>query len=68
VPNVSQAQRAAMAAAASGRSDLGIPPSVGREFMSADQGGKLPPRAPKKKPAASARLYRGAKGVGRGAA
>ncbi len=41
-PAVSQAQRAAFAAAAEGRSTLGIPKSVGREKMAADPGGKLP--------------------------
>jgi len=45
MPNVSQAQRAAMAAAAAGNSTLGIPQSVGKEFMAADRGGKLPARA-----------------------
>jgi len=45
MPNVSQAQRAAMAAAAAGNSTLGIPQSVGAEFMAADKGGKLPRRA-----------------------
>lgn len=47
MPNVSQAQRAAMAAAKAGKSTLGIPKKVGREFMAADPGGKLPKRAPK---------------------
>lgn len=41
-PPVSQAQRAAMGAAASGNSTLGIPKKVGKEFINADQGGKLP--------------------------
>ena len=41
-PPVSQAQRGAMHAAASGNSTLGIPKSVGQEFASADPGGKLP--------------------------
>lgn len=41
-PPVSQAQRAAMGAAASGHSTLGIPKSVGKEFIDADKGGKLP--------------------------
>lgn len=41
-PPVSQAQRAAMHAAASGKSTLGIPKSVGEEFSEADPGGKLP--------------------------
>lgn len=34
-----------MAAAAKGRSTLGIPKKVGKEFMAADKGGKLPKRA-----------------------
>jgi hypothetical protein len=48
MPNVSQAQRGAMASAAAGKSTLGIPQKVGREFMRADKGGKLPARATKK--------------------
>ena len=44
MPAKSQAQRAAMAAAAQGRSTLGIPVSVGKEFMKEDKGGKLPKR------------------------
>lgn len=48
MPNVSQAQRGAMAAAAEGNSTLGIPKKVGQDFMAADKGGKLPARAPKK--------------------
>jgi hypothetical protein len=38
-----------MAAAARGKSTLDIPQKVGKEFMKADKGGKLPPKAPKKK-------------------
>lgn len=38
-----------MWAAAAGRSTLGIPKKVGKEFAQADPGGKLPKRAPKKK-------------------
>lgn len=41
-PAVSQAQRAAYAAAAAGHSTIGIPKSVGKEKMAADPGGKLP--------------------------
>ena len=67
MPNISQSQRAAMASAAEGRSTLGIPAKVGKEFMAADKGGKLPQRAPKKG-TASSRLYRGPKGVSRGSA
>lgn len=44
-PPVSQAQRKAMGAAMSGRSNLGIPKSVGKEFIDADPGGKLPEHA-----------------------
>lgn len=48
MPPVSQAQRAAMHAAAAGKSTLGIPKKVGEEFVAADKGGKLP--AKKKQP------------------
>jgi len=41
-PPVSEAQRRAMFAAKSGKSNLGIPKSVGKEFAEADPGGKLP--------------------------
>ena len=51
MPNVSEAQRGAMAAAAQGNSTLGIPKNVGADFMAADKGGKLPAKAPKKKSA-----------------
>jgi 8-oxo-dGTP pyrophosphatase MutT (NUDIX family) len=44
-PPVSEAQRKAMHAAASGKSNIGIPKSVGQEFAEADPGGKLPSRA-----------------------
>lgn len=44
MPPVSQAQRSAMYAAASGKSTLGIPKSVGKEFVATDQRGKLPKR------------------------
>ena len=43
-PPVSEAQRRAMWAAASGKSKLDIPQSVGQEFAAADEGGKLPDR------------------------
>lgn len=50
MPPVSQAQRGAMRAAAAGKSTLGIPKKVGKEFDAADPGGKLPTRVkPKKK-------------------
>ena len=42
MPMQSQAQRAAMHAAAQGHSTLGIPKKVGKEFVKADPGGKLP--------------------------
>ena len=42
MPPVSEKQRRAMGAAASGKSTLGIPKSVGKEFIAADKGGKLP--------------------------
>jgi hypothetical protein len=44
MPPVSEAQRRAMRAAASGHSTLGIPKKVGQEFSKADPGGKLPKR------------------------
>ena len=52
MPPVSQAQRAAMHAAAAGKSTLGIPKKVGAEFVAADEPGKLPAKANpnKKKP------------------
>ena len=49
VPAVSDAQRRAMFAAAAGKSTLGIPKSVGKDFVAATPAGKLPARAPKKK-------------------
>jgi len=39
---VSQAERAAMHAAARGHSTIGIPKKVGAEFVKGDQPGKLP--------------------------
>jgi len=48
MPAVSEAQRRAMFAAAEGKSTLGIPKKVGKEFVSADQGGKLPERKKKR--------------------
>lgn len=49
MPPVSEAQRRAMAAAAHDHSTLGIPKKVGKEFIEADRGGRLPKRAPKAK-------------------
>jgi hypothetical protein len=48
MPPVSQQQRKAMFAAKAGKSTLGIPKSVGADFVKADKGGKLPKYAPKK--------------------
>lgn len=47
MPSVSQNQRAAMFAAAAGKSDLGIPQRVGEEYAEADKGGKLPEKVAK---------------------
>jgi len=49
MPPKSQQQRKAMWAAASGKSTLGIPRKVGKEFAESDPGGKLPKRVKKKK-------------------
>jgi len=49
MPPVSQAQRGAMHAAAAGKSTLGIPKKVGKEFAEADPGGKLPSVVPKRR-------------------
>lgn len=49
MPPVSEKQRKAMQAAAHGKSNIGIPKKVAREFVAADPGGKLPKRAPKAK-------------------
>ena len=46
VPPKSEAQRRAMQSAAAGKSTLGIPQKVGREFSKSDPGGKLPKRKP----------------------
>jgi hypothetical protein len=45
MPMKSQAQRGAMHAAAKGKSTLGIPKKVAKEFVDADKPGKLPKRA-----------------------
>lgn len=55
MPSVSEAQRKAMGAAASGHSTLGIPKKVGKEFISADKGGKLPAYMHRRKAKAIAR-------------
>lgn len=44
MPPVSKAQRRAMYAAAEGKSNIGIPASVGKDFVAADTGKKLPER------------------------
>lgn len=46
-PPVSEAQRRAMGAAASGDSTLGIPKKVGEKFIEEDKGGKLPEKQKK---------------------
>jgi len=49
MPMKSQKQRKAMHAAAKGKSTIGIPKKVGKKFANHDQGGKLPPRKPRKR-------------------
>ena len=49
MPPRSEAQRKAMYAAAAGKSTLGIPKKVGKEFTGADSPGKLPKRVKRKK-------------------
>ena len=50
MPVVSEAQRRAMYAAKEGKSTLGIPKSVGEDFIAATPAGaKLPEKAPKQK-------------------
>lgn len=49
MPMKSQKQRNAMFAAASGKSNIGIPKKVADEFVASDKGGKLPMRAKKYK-------------------
>lgn len=44
MPMVSQAMRGAMYSAAEGKSKLGIPKKVAREFVATDRPGKLPAR------------------------
>jgi hypothetical protein len=44
MPAKSEVQRRAMAAAAHGKSTIGIPRRVGARFMRHDKGGKLPKR------------------------
>lgn len=66
MPPVSQSQRAVMAAAASGHSSLGIPKSVGQEFMQADPGGSLPAHKPSSSLEAMTGLPSGKKRTRRG--
>ena len=49
MPPVSEKQRKAMYAAANGKSTIGIPKKVAKEYVAADPGGKLPKSAPKPK-------------------
>lgn len=42
MPMKSEAQRRAMQAAAHGKSTIGIPEKVAKEYVAADKGGKLP--------------------------
>lgn len=60
-PPVSEAQRAAMHAAAAGRSTIGIPKKVGEEYEAADQGGKLPKKKPAEKDDMAKRIMRAIK-------
>ena len=48
MPPRSEAQRKAMRAAAAGKSTIGIPKKVGKEFAAADKGGKLPKKKGKR--------------------
>lgn len=48
MPSVSEKQHRAMEAAAHGKSTLGIPKSVGKEFAEADKGKKFKKSAGKK--------------------
>lgn len=45
----SQSQRGAMYAAAAGKSTLGIPKKVGKEFVKSDKPGKLPVKVNKRR-------------------
>lgn len=49
MPPRSEQQRKAMYAAAAGKSTIGIPAKVGKEFTQADKGGKLPKRKGKRR-------------------
>ena len=54
MPMESQAQRRAMYAAAAGKSKIGIPKKVAKEFTAADRPGKLPARVSRKSPKTAA--------------
>jgi hypothetical protein len=49
MPSTSKRQHGAMAAAAKGKSTLGIPKEVGREFIRADKGKTFKKAKPRKK-------------------
>ena len=49
MPMKSQAQRGAMYSAAAGKSTLGIPKKVAKEFVKSDKPGKLPRKVKKEK-------------------
>lgn len=49
MPMRSQQQRKAMYAAAAGKSNIGIPKKVAKEFVASDKPGKLPKRAKKRR-------------------
>jgi hypothetical protein len=49
MPPVSEKQRRAMHAAAAGKSTIGIPRKVGKEYVKSDKGGKLPVRKPQRR-------------------
>jgi hypothetical protein len=49
MPPRSEAQRKAMHAAAAGKSTLGIPKKVGKEFSKTDKPGKLPKKVKKRR-------------------
>ena len=49
MPAKSERQRKAMRAAAAGKSKIGIPRNVGKEFSKSDPGGKLPKQKPRRK-------------------
>jgi hypothetical protein len=53
----SEAQRAAMGAAEEGKSTLGIPEAVGKEFIDKDKGGDLPEKAKDADPAEKVCAY-----------